>query len=625
MKSAKLLAASPIRVAPGQSRPLAIMLVDGPICASEVELKLTFLASSQFGKRQHQLPIYFSLHQRRISEPHKITFLHPSGSVSYAILQAPAQLITVTDREELPILLNLHGAGLEADSHQVRHQLDSLSNLNAWVIFPTGMSPWSGDDWHSWALSDVKAAIAEIPHWIERMGWNGLGASLNRWLVSGHSNGGQGTWYISSHQPDNVIAAAPVSGYTSIENYVPYVMWSEADPLKSAVLYIARSTFRHELLVENLGGIPIFQQHGSADDNVPPYHSRLMNSLLSAAKLPSTFDELAGKGHWFDGVMTTEPLKQFYLKHLQTETPLIKPPERFSLIYPNSNDMGSRYGIIVEQLESPDRFGQIDVSARWEKDKMTWWVKTSNIHRLHLKDIEQVVRASTKVYLDDTLEPFDPASGDGNTTFIRAKDGKWVAEHDPHWRKSTQRYGHQRGTLDAIMQTTGPLQLIPFSDSLLSLATQTSRNMLQYYGADSEILCGSEYSQAIYQGGNVITFALGGEVPGAVLENFPVYVEPDCICLRRRNQPRITAIPFAPGLGALFLRPLIGERLELVVWGFDEVGIRQAARLIPTLTGVGQPDFTILDNKARWQGHAGSIALGFFDYEWNISSASYVP
>lgn len=52
-------------------------------------------------------------------------------------------------------------------------------------------------------------------------------------------------------------------------------------------------------------------------------------------------------------------------------------------------------------------------------------------------------------------------------------------------------------------------------------------------------------------------------------------------------------------MGALFLRPLDGERLELVVWGADVAGLEHAARLVPALTGVGQPDFVILSAKCR--------------------------
>lgn len=88
------------------------------------------------------------LSAKDVHAPHRITFLHPSNTVSYAILRAPSKKVSeITAEQHLPILLNLHGAGLEADSHQVRHMLDSLPDLRAWVLFPTGGTPWSGDDW----------------------------------------------------------------------------------------------------------------------------------------------------------------------------------------------------------------------------------------------------------------------------------------------------------------------------------------------------------------------------------------------------------------------------------------------------------------------------------------------
>ena len=74
--------------------------------------------------------------------PHRITFIHPGGIVSYAILTAPSEnAISGSPKKRLPILLNLHGAGLEADSHQVRHMLDAVTDLPAWVMFPTGVTP----------------------------------------------------------------------------------------------------------------------------------------------------------------------------------------------------------------------------------------------------------------------------------------------------------------------------------------------------------------------------------------------------------------------------------------------------------------------------------------------------
>lgn len=85
----------------------------------------------------------------KIEEPQKITYLHPGGIVSHAILRPPSDKIlhAIDPRSSLPVVLGLHGAGVETDSAQVRHSFDEAPNLRGWVLFPSGVMPWSGDDW----------------------------------------------------------------------------------------------------------------------------------------------------------------------------------------------------------------------------------------------------------------------------------------------------------------------------------------------------------------------------------------------------------------------------------------------------------------------------------------------
>ncbi|OAG01799.1 uncharacterized protein CC84DRAFT_1179825 [Paraphaeosphaeria sporulosa] len=66
------------------------------------------------------------------------------------------------------------------------------------------------------------------------------------------------------------------------------------------------------------------------------------------------------------------------------------------------------------------------------------------------------------------------------------------------------------------------------------------------------------------------------------------------------------------------------ERLELVLWGSDEDALAQAARLVPMVTGVGQPDFVALGKRARWKGAEVALALGFFDHNWTVKASSVV-
>ena len=81
---------------------------------------------------------------------------------------------------------------------------------------------------------------------------------------------------------------------------------------------------------------------------------------------------------------------------------------------------------------------------------------------------------------------------------------------------------------------------------------------------------------------------------------------------------------FREGLGVVCLRPLTSSRLELFLWGFDEAGLKLAARLAPTLTGVGQPDFVVVQKRMAWQGPAGVLGMGFFDNSWRLSETSFL-
>lgn len=608
-------------IAPGQSRPLRLRL----------NLAVRDLDSVQFNLRYtvgntHASTTSFNaqLRHANIDSVQKVTFLHPSGGVSYAILRPPSSTIAFAPGSILPLMINLHGAGVEADSDQVRTSFDDIPNLPAWLLFPTGMSQWSSDDWHTWGFADAQAAVSMVPKWLESVNWTGPGISLDRILVTGHSNGGQGTWYFASHQPDRILAAAAASGYTSIENYVPYEMWSEADPLQNAILRIAQSSFRHELLVENLAELPILQQHGSADDNVPPYHSRLMNSLLAQSGHNVNYTEMLGKGHWFDGTMTTQPLVEFYEANLRRHDSTTQAPEHFTFVVPNSHDLGSRYGIFIDQLVSPDRLGRVEVTIEQTEDLTTWQIQSWNIHRMHISRPPRVMNNPDQVIFDSMALPFDLNGKNAPNNFVKLESGLWSREIVSDWRTIEKRYGRQRGALDALLRSNGFFQLVYSCNKTLTLAVQASRNFLQYFGADSMILPSSRYGEAVDGESNVVLFAMGKTLAPSKIANFPIEVRDEGLVISTRDSGRLT-IPYTKGVGGVWLRPLSHERLELVVWGVDQLGIRHAARLIPTLTGVGQPDFVVFGARAPWKGHGGSIAMGFFDHSWRVSAGSYLP
>ena len=144
-----VLRRSPWSLAPGQSRSLSFNITSRGVSSKHIAFKVIY----QVRGCPHALhtPSFSSvITVRTFDEPHRMTFLHPSGAVSYAILRCPNITTLKSYRSKtLPVLLNFHGAGLEADSDQVRHMLDPVTDIPAWTLFPTGGSSWSGDDWRS--------------------------------------------------------------------------------------------------------------------------------------------------------------------------------------------------------------------------------------------------------------------------------------------------------------------------------------------------------------------------------------------------------------------------------------------------------------------------------------------
>jgi hypothetical protein len=127
--------------------------------------------------------------------------------------------------------------------------------------------------------------------------------------------------------------------------------------------------------------------------------------------------------------------------------------------------------------------------------------------------------------------------------------------------------------------------------------------------------------------GNVITVAVGAELPRTPADiDFPITIktalrEGTKLFVRSHGDFPQEIIPRHGRLGATFLRPLPDEQLELVVWGQTLEQLWWASRFVPTLTGVGQPDFIIFDHELRWKG-ADAAAIGFFDAWWNVSAGS---
>lgn len=414
---------------------------------------------------------------------------------------------------------------------------------------------------------------------------------------------------------------------TSVSDYVPYTFWQNKEASLAGVFDMARQNSKHEMMVPNFAGIPVHQQHGSDDDNVPAYHSRLMYQLIKESGAYSKYDELPGKGHWFDGVLTTDPLVDFYQRHAnanQDSNDLL--PLEFSFVVPPSAELASRGGLVVDQLQSPDRYGRIHVVR--DVNSRAWRLRTSNVRRFHL--LHQMIRAPypERLFIDDDLEPFVIPLNESRCTWLVRLNGQWRRTDESWlWGLPRQRYGEQVGNIDAILRTTGPFEIVSTSSVANDLALQISRNLFQYYSADSHIIPAvtSSSPRPHIGSGNIIALYLGN-FSWTPMNDFPIQLNyyRQLLVKRPGNDSADGIYEFESGLGAIFLQPVHDERLELVLWGADLAGLQHAARLVPMLTGTGQPDFVVTCFRCRRTGPGGIYAAGFFDHSWRVSMGSYV-
>jgi hypothetical protein len=429
---------------------------------------------------------------------------------------------------------------------------------------------------------------------------------------------GQGTWYALAHRPDKIIAATPVSGYLSIQQYVPYQLWKHMDPRKKGVLEAATSSFRHEMLTSNFKGIPIYQQHGSADDNVPAYHSRLMHHLISETGWSSNYSELAGKGHWFETVMTTPGLQDFYLEQLKhAELPNLSKIDDFEILVSNPGATGSKFGVRVLYLEDPGQLGKLRVSIN--RDTGVWRFEPENIIVFEVEDRSDFSLAAIHDSGIEAPVEFTVKRNGRKREFSRIKGLGWKLDED-RFQDPRVRQTSQFGSVDAILRSNGPFTIAHSRPDTYQVALQISRNLHQYFAADAEII----HSHTPGNGnGNVITIAVGSHIPPCVIAGFPIQVSESTGRLTVRNSAGSWETPGGSrrAMSAIFLRPLSHNRLELVVWGASVDGVKQAARLVPMVTGTGQADFVIIGDEARWKG-ADAAYMGFFDAWWNVSRSS---
>lgn len=197
-------------------------------------------------------------------------------------------------------------------------------------------------------------------------------------------------------------------------------MWIEADPRITSACQSALSSFRHELLLPNFKDIPLLEQHCSKDSNVPAFHSRRLFQLTQDQSSARHYVEIESQEHWFDGAMTTRPLKSFYDACLEDGVTRPGAPKSFTIIIANPRDMGARGGLMTDQLRIPGQLGRIEVTATPTFANVV--LKTSNVRRFHIVWKDPLMMLGSTITVDG--QPLDLPEGQAHSYL--SENGGWT-------------------------------------------------------------------------------------------------------------------------------------------------------------------------------------------------------
>jgi hypothetical protein len=305
--------------------------------------------------------------------------------------------------------------------------------------------------------------------------------------------------------------------------------------------------------------------------------------------------------------MTTHELVEFYYSQTRNDDSLPRKLDNYIIVVGDPGSMGSKGGIKVLQLHDPGRYGKVEVKGHL--------IKTTNIISLEFDPTlweDTVIINGRQVESTEFGAPISVSKSG-------IKEGSATNQRD---MSTSLRHGRQLGSMTAILRTNGPFVIRHSgSPNASHVALQISRNLYQYFQADATIHSSLSIAGSENVFGNIITLVVNDTIPD-LISSFPVRVgNAKCSVVDHEGHEQEYG---SAARGAAFLRPAGDERLDLVLWGADEEGLRQAARIVPMLTGVGQPDFVVFGESARWQGIEGVLAMGFLDGEWKVSPSSVV-
>ncbi|KDQ60583.1 hypothetical protein JAAARDRAFT_76873 [Jaapia argillacea MUCL 33604] len=590
-----------MRLAPTQTRVIPLEISQSkPFTGTELHVDLIVTCGDSSTVVSATIPIkqHSMWTVSRYSVIKASYFFAESNPTPFLVIP-PAQ---PNDGEPRPPILALHGAGV--DIIEMPFWSEALPRQShSWVIMPTGRTSW-GMDWHGPSTQDVWQSLAALTTILDRRHeWHPWRLKQDtKVLVLGHSNGGQGAWYLASRYPDRVVAVAPAAGYIKSQAYVPLTQSRSGhfiDPALRSILESSLTPDDNDLFLSNLAEIPLLAIHGGDDDNVPVWHSRAALDVVKTWNPAgnASYQEDPGQPHWYPSAFTSSVVLHFLENNLQR--PAIHTPSEFTLTVSIPAESHSLHGWRIESIRTPGRLARLAIRSKGG-DIL---VQTTNVRSF---SIDQ------GIYLISTIN----INVDGNRVlFGTQSEGKkivrFVLDNNRTWMLDRSNDASLRlqasGRFSAIFTSNASLVLVVPSSTLesraLSVALRVAHDLALFHKLDVDILSDSEIMEKVrgdaLGGGNVIVIGQPGTAFMAhCLKNHASF-ELDGRTLRLQGH----------SLNEGDLGQYLNANAE------DSVGLERAARAFPIRTGITVPDWILLGKDADRLGAGGVLGAGLWD-EW---------
>jgi hypothetical protein len=619
--------------------------------SSKASFKISFVAHGPGGPGNYSLAISVSLSCRFWGLPYAFTFLDIDRSVQYAATRPPAFRCL-----KCPVLFTFHGAGVYArkDAWVYAYQQQNTS----WLLFPTNRRQF-GFDWegpgktNAWYAFNALLSLPGVPQALK----SSYGINPQRIQYAGHSMGGHGCWYISTHAPDRALSVSPAAGWIKMGMYIPFftrVSESLADPFLVQILMSSIAMHNTDFYMRNLKGIPLMVRMGALDDNVPPFHLKRMariHNQLEKKTTATVVSEIPGESHWWGGVVDDAPMQAFFNQHVNTTThPL---PKSFTASFFSPADFESRGAIQPIQLSQYGRAAYIHVE-RSGGSSDEWTLTTMNVKKFRF--IKNEIPRPNSLIIDGKRFQNIP-SPDSDQVFCKIS-GSWQL---CQWEASNSKEKGREsiGPISRILE--GPITIVygtscqsnfetdrqmqfqdRDTDSLNSIFNPTEPDCRQFYQDQALFLANSLYYQGRYTPRIIADKDLVNSEPegnliilGGPEDN--VYLN---YLLNKKHWPSPVSflttehgfqighrkfIHVDSATAYIVPSPDNYPHLMQIVAGNSFKAVKRAVGLIPTKSSWTVPDWVVTGPEFGWNGVGGLLGAGYWSNEWMFDpTASWI-